>query len=262
MNNTAIAFLMTVIAGLATGIGSIIAFFAKSTNKTFLSVSLGFSAGVMIYVSMMEMMTNARDTLTLSFGALAGGWTAIAAFFGGIALMVVIDRLIPSPDDNQAALPIADMTSVSGMRRTGFMTALAIAIHNFPEGMATFVSALAGADVAVPIVVAIAIHNIPEGIAVSAPIYAATGSKKKAFILSFVSGLAEPVGALVGWLVLMPIMSDVALGIIFAAVAGIMVYISIEELLPSARKARDGSAVTYGAILGMAVMGISLMLFV
>ena len=144
---------------------------------------------------------------------------------------------------------------------TGVFTALAIAIHNFPEGMATFVSAFQDPSIAIPIVAAIAIHNIPEGIAVSVPIYQATGSKKRAFMYSFLSGFAEPVGALIGWLVLIPIMSDMVYGIIFAGVAGIMVFISIDELLPAAREYGEHHLSVYGMIAGMMVMATSLLLF-
>ena len=143
----------------------------------------------------------------------------------------------------------------------GLFTAMAMAIHNFPEGMATFVSAYTEPSIAIPIVAAIAIHNIPEGIAVSVPIYQATGSKKKAFLYSFVSGLAEPVGALIGFLILLPIMNDAIFGIIFAAVAGIMVFISVDELLPSAREYGEHHLSIYGLIAGMAVMAVSLLLF-
>ena len=145
--------------------------------------------------------------------------------------------------------------------RMGAITAVAIGIHNFPEGLATFVSALQEPSVAIPIVTAIALHNIPEGIAVSVPIYHATGSKIKAFKYSFLSGLAEPVGAIIGWLILMPIMNDVVFGIIFAGVAGIMVFISFDELLPSAREYGEHHLSIYGLISGMAVMAVSLLLF-
>ena len=145
--------------------------------------------------------------------------------------------------------------------RMGVFTALAVGIHNFPEGMATFVSAFQEPSVAIPIVAAIAIHNIPEGIAVSVPIYQATGSRKKAFLYSFLSGLAEPIGALLGWLILIPIMSDMVYGIIFAGVAGIMVFISVDELLPAAREYGEHHLSIYGVIAGMMVMALSLLLF-
>ncbi len=145
--------------------------------------------------------------------------------------------------------------------RMGLFTALTMAIHNFPEGLATFVSALQNPSIAIPIVVAIAIHNIPEGIAVSVPIYHATGSKSKAFWYSFLSGLAEPIGAFVGWLLFLPIMNDLVFGIIFAAVAGIMVFISLDELLPSAKEYGEHHLSIYGLILGMMVMAVSLLLF-
>ena len=148
-----------------------------------------------------------------------------------------------------------------GLMRVGLLTALAIAIHNFPEGLATFVSALQSPSVAIPIVAAIAIHNIPEGIAVSVPIYQATGSRRKAFCYSFLSGLAEPLGALLGWLVLRPFMNDTVLGILFAGVAGIMVFISFDELLPAAREYGEHHLSLYGLIAGMAVMAVSLLLF-
>ena len=144
----------------------------------------------------------------------------------------------------------------------GVFTALAIAIHNFPEGLATFISAFQDPSVAIPIVVAIAIHNIPEGIAVSVPIYQATGSRKKAFMYSFLSGLAEPIGALIGWFILIPVMNDVIFGVIFAAVAGIMIFISVDELLPAAREYGEHHLSIYGLIGGMAVMAVSLLLFV
>ena len=146
--------------------------------------------------------------------------------------------------------------------RTGIFTALAVGIHNFPEGLATFISALQEPSVAIPIVVAIAIHNIPEGIAVSVPIYYATGNKKKAFLLSLVSGLSEPVGALIGYIILLPFMSETLFGILFAVVAGIMVFISLDELLPSARAYGEHHLSIYGMVAGMTVMAVSLWLFI
>lgn len=192
----------------------------------------------------------------------------IAGFFGGMLLIGIIDKLIPNEQNphevkNPTLQATDDENSIkkSKLMRTGLFTALAIAIHNFPEGLATFVSALQEPSLAIPIVVAIAIHNIPEGIAVSVPIYYATGDRKKAFFYSFASGLSEPVGALIGYLILMPFMSDVVYGILFAAVAGIMVFISVDELLPSARAYGEHHLSIYGLIAGMAVMAISLWLF-
>ena len=265
MREIMFAFLLTLFAGLSTGIGSIIAFFAKKTNKRFLSISLGFSAGVMIYVSMIEIFAKAKEALTSEMGERPGAWMTVVAFFGGMFLIAIIDKLIPAEENpHEVKNVVADSTETvkqGKLMRMGVFTALAIAIHNFPEGMATFVSALQSPEIAIPIVAAIAIHNIPEGIAVSVPIYQATGSKKKAFFYSFISGLAEPVGALIGWLVLMPIMNDAVFGIIFAAVAGIMVFISVDELLPSAREYGEHHLSIYGLIGGMMVMAVSLLLF-
>lgn len=261
MNDIMFAFLLTLIAGLSTGIGSCISFLAKRTNKRFLSISLGFSAGVMIYVSMREIFSKAESSLTAGLGEKVGAWATVAAFFGGMFLIAIIDKLIPSEENPHEVKSIESETvTKDNFMRVGLFTALAIAIHNFPEGLATFVSALQGPGIAIPIVVAIAIHNIPEGIAVSVPIYQATGSRKKAFIYSFISGLAEPLGALAGWLILMPVMNDVVYGIIFATVAGIMVFISIDELLPAAREYGEHHLSIYGLISGMIIMAVSLLL--
>ncbi|MBV1709307.1 MAG: zinc transporter ZupT, partial [Erysipelothrix sp.] len=261
----AFAFLLTLFAGLSTGIGSAIAFFAKRTNTKFLSISLGFSAGVMIYVSMVEIFFKAQESLIGSLGERLGSWVNVLSFFGGMLLIAVIDKFIPSAENPHEIRGVEDLRikepSKDSLMRMGMFTALAVGIHNFPEGLATFVSALQDPKLGIPIAVAIAIHNIPEGIAVSVPIYYATGSKRKAFLYSFLSGLSEPVGALVGYLILMPFMNDMIFGILFASVAGIMVFISLDELLPSAQRYGEHHLSIFGMIAGMAVMALSLLLF-
>lgn len=264
MNNVLFAFLITLFAGLSTGIGSFIAFFAKTTNTKFLSLALGFSAGVMIYVSMIEIFFKAEEGLILALGENLGSWVNVLSFFGGMLLIAIIDKLIPKAENPHEVHVVEDNYNEemkkNNLMRMGLFTALAIAIHNFPEGLATFIVALKEPTLAIPIAIAIALHNIPEGIAVSVPIYYATGSKRKAFLYSFLSGLAEPVGALVGYLILMPFLNDVILGILFAGVAGIMVFISLDELLPASEKYGEHHLSIYGLVSGMAVMAISLLL--
>jgi ZIP family zinc transporter len=261
------AFGLTLFAGLATGVGSAIAFFAHTTNTRFLSVSLGFSAGVMIYVSLIEIFSKARFSLENVLGGQAGYWVTVAAFFAGIMLIAVIDRMVPEMGNPHELRRIEDAEHPTEtfrkkkLLRMGMMSALAIGIHNFPEGLATFTAAIREPALGIAIAVAIAIHNIPEGIAVSVPVLYATGDKRKAFRLSFLSGLAEPVGALVGYLILMPFLNEVVFGILFASVAGIMVYISIDELLPAAREYGHAHMSIYGFIGGMIVMAVSLLLF-
>ncbi|EGT3617009.1 zinc transporter ZupT [Clostridium perfringens] len=280
MNNILLAFLLTLLAGLATGIGSCIAFFAKKTNKKFLCISLGFSAGVMIYVSMIEIFQEAKNSLIGAMGLKAGSLVTVISFFVGIAIIALIDKFVPEEENPHEARSIEDIEKGNvasnliyedsknesfkdkALMRTGLVTALAIAIHNIPEGLATFVSALNGASLAIPITIAIAIHNIPEGISVSVPIYYATGDKKKAFLYSFLSGMSEPVGAIIGYTLLRNIFNDMTLGILLAAVAGIMVFISLDELLPTARKYGEHHLSIYGLIAGMVVMAVSLLLFI
>lgn len=256
------AFMLTLFAGLSTGIGSLIAFVAKRTNTNFLSLALGLSAGVMIYVSFMEMLPKSLTSLSDIFGDKLGTLYMILGLFGGIAMIALIDFLIPESRNPHEMHGVEEMKSNYRLKQTGIITAVTIAIHNFPEGIATFMSALNSMEVAIPITAAIAIHNIPEGIAVAVPIYHSTGSKKKAFWLSFASGLAEPLGAFIAFLFLLPFWNPVLDALILSAVAGIMPFISLDELLPSAEKYGKHHLSIIGLVAGMAVMAISLFLFI
>ncbi|MCP4051191.1 MAG: zinc transporter ZupT [bacterium] len=266
--NLAIAFGLTLFAGLSTGIGSALAFFTNRTNTKVLSVALGFSAGVMIYVSFVEIFVKAKDILVIQMGAVKGNVTTVAAFFSGIIIIGIIDKLVPSfenPHEISKVEAMADFDKAKDFKklhRMGIFTAIAIAIHNFPEGLATFAAALKDPSIGVAIAVAIAIHNVPEGIAVSVPIFYATNSRKKAFIYSFLSGLAEPLGALIGYGLLFAFLNDIVFGILFSLVAGIMVFISLDELLPSAREYGEHHLSITGMVAGMAVMAVSLLLFI
>jgi ZIP family zinc transporter len=264
--NILFALGLTVFAGLSTGIGSVMSFLSKKFNPKFLAASLGFSAGVMIYVSLVEIFVKAKDSLIIPYGEKVGYIYTVISFFVGIALIALIDKLIPS-FENPHEIKNINEKNISpennrNLLRMGMFSALAIAIHNFPEGLATFMGALTDPALGISIAVAIAIHNIPEGIAVSVPIYYATKNRRKAFWLSFLSGLAEPVGAILGYFILRNIFNDSTFGVIFAGVAGIMVYISLDELLPTAEEYGEHHIAIGGLIGGMAIMALSLLLFV
>jgi ZIP family zinc transporter len=267
MNNVVLAFGLTLFAGLSTGIGSLLGLMSKKFNPKFLAAALGFSAGVMIYVSLVEIFVKAKDSLIEGYGVKQGNWMTVIAFFSGIAIIALIDKLIPSFENPHEMKNIKKLDSQEAkernkLMRMGMFSAIAIAIHNFPEGLATFMGAVSDPALGVSIAVAIAIHNIPEGLAVSVPIYFALKSRKKAFVLSFLSGLSEPIGALIGYFILRSFFSDAAFGLIFASVAGIMVYISLDELLPTAEEYGEHHVAIFGLIAGMAMMAISLLMFV
>jgi ZIP family zinc transporter len=268
-----IAFLLTLFAGLSTGIGSCIAFFAKKSEVGLLSLGLGFSAGVMIYISFVEILAKSKESIAVLSSPKLASWIAVGSFFLGIIITALIDKVIPEYENPHEVRSDHDLSLLKGegtlsegvsspsLMRTGVFTALAIAIHNFPEGFVTFLGALVDPVFGISIAVAIAIHNIPEGISVSVPIFYATGNRRKAFIYSFLSGIAEPIGALAGYFILRPFLNDVVIGVMFAVVAGIMVYISFDELLPTARKYGKGHTAILGLVSGMAVMAFSLILF-
>ena len=267
-NPVLLAFVLTLIAGLATGLGSLLALLAKRTNTNFLCASLGFSAGVMIYVSFMDLLPIANEELVLLLGEKSGTLCMILAFFGGMGLIMLIDLLIPEPNNPHHAPRCVEKMAFTDNRqrtlyRTGIIVALSLVVHNFPEGIATFTSALSNdLSIAIPITIAIAIHNIPEGIVVSVPVYHATGNKRKAFLFSFLSGLTEPLGAVVAYFFLTPFWSPMVNGTVMAAVAGIMVYISLDKLLPTAEEYGKHHISIFGLIAGMILMAICLLIFI
>lgn len=265
-NNVAIAIGLSLFAGLSTGIGGLLLMLFKKINAKILSLALGFSAGVMIYISFVEILPQAKIFLAKGLSHRASEWAAFGGFFLGIFLIAIIDKLVPE-EENPHEVPTVQQLDVCGfgtnsrkMAKTGRMAALVITIHNFPEGLATFVSGINDVSMGLAIAVAVAIHNIPEGISVALPVYCSTGSKKKAFLTSLLSGLAEPVGAIVAFLVLAPFINDVVFGTIYAVIAGIMVFISLDELLPSAQEYGEHHLSIFGLIAGMIVMGLSLLL--
>lgn len=298
MSGVWLALGLTLFAGMATGIGSAIAFFAKRTNYRFLSVSTGFSAGVMLYVSFVEILFKGGNALSEAYGDYWGHWVNAGSFFGGILLIAVIDNIIPAaknPHETHAGSERAplkggeaaiDPGAAQGienqagdihdhaahrnkLHRMGLFTALAIAIHNLPEGLATFLAAMHDPGLGIAIAVAVALHNIPEGISVSVPIYYATGKRGKAFAYSLLSGLAEPVGALIGYLLILyfvgvngdgRVIPPEVMGMAFGGIAGVMVYISLDELLPTSRTYGKGHDSILGLVFGMGVMALSLLL--
>lgn len=214
----------------------------------------------MIYVSMIEIFSKSKTYLISATNDVTGYYLAVASFFAGVLLIGLIDYFVPSTEGD-----IGNLNQTNGqqksLQRMGLITALAIGIHNFPEGLATFTSALQDPHLGIAIAVAIAIHNIPEGIATAVPIYYATGNRKRAFLVSFFSGITEPIGAIIGYLILRPFFNDAVFGALFGLVAGIMVFISIEELLPMAREYEKSKVTIIGFVSGMAVIALSLLLF-
>lgn len=242
------------------------ALFTKRTNAKVLPFALGLSAGVMIYVSFVELFAEARISLIEAYGSLRGTWFTTLAFFGGIALIAIIDNFVPSGDNPHEVLDVNvvkdnPQCEVNKLYRLGVLSAIAIAIHNFPEGIATFYSSIKDPALGISIALAVAIHNIPEGIAIAVPVYHATCNKKKAFLYALLSGLAEPLGAIIGFILLLRlnVLNDAMFGFIFAIVAGIMVFISLDELLPAAEKYGEHHTAIYGLISGMAIMALSLL---
>ena len=265
-NNLLYALLLTVFAGLSTGIGSLIAFVARKTSKAFLAFSLGLSAGVMVYVSFVELFANSTQGLAEEYGIKAGTAYSVLALFGGIILIALIDLLVPSDDNPHELKNVEDMDNealkTKQLHRVGIFTAVALALHNFPEGVATFITAYQDSSLGLAVAVAVAIHNIPEGIAVSVPVYYSTGSRKKAFWYSFLSGLAEPIGGILAYLILAPYMTNTMMNVLLAAISGVMIYISVDELLPSARAYGRAHHSIIGFIFGMGIMALSLILMI
>lgn len=265
LNSILIAFALTLFAGAATAIGSGIAFFSRTSNERLLAIGLSFSAGAMLFVSFMEILPKAAQYLTRG-GISQPGWILLAGFFFGIITIAGLDRFVPDSENPHEPHRLIEKDAKMALshhgkaklKRLGIVTSLAIALHNFPEGLATFLAALDDPKVGLTIAIAIALHNIPEGISVAVPIYYSTGSRAKAFWYSSISGLAEPIGAILGFLIFGSFLSPFVFGILFAVVAGVMVFISLDELLPTAKLYEKGHDTVYGIMGGMLLMGASL----
>ena len=262
-----IALLLTFAAGSATILGALAALHPKMIQRPAMAVALGFAAGAMIFVSFAEMLPASLDELQPIFGENATLVT-YGSFFAGLLLMLLVDKFLPkrvNPSEREGMETKANSglskLDLKKLRRSGLLIAVVVGLHNFPEGLITFMSAVENPALGVGLALAIAIHNIPEGIAIAAPIYAATGNKKQAFIYASLSGLAEPVGALIGVLLLGAALPASMFGIILAAVGGIMVFICLDELLPAARRYGTGEhQAIYGVIGGMLLMALSLVM--
>ena len=246
--NVALALILTTLAGLSTTLGSLLGLVVRRPGPRFMSATLGFSAGVMVMISFVELLQGSIDSIGFAY--------AHFGFFIGIIVIFIIDFFLPH--EWAGHLDRSEAQPNSKLLRMGLLVALGIGIHNFPEGMATFAGALKDTKLGIAIAVAIAIHNIPEGLAVSAPVYAATGSRAKAFFWSFLSGVAEPIGAGVAAVILLPFLTPALLGWLLAFVAGIMVFIAIDELVPTSRSFGQEHTAILGVVLGMAIMSLSL----
>jgi len=250
-------------AGLFTVVGGFLAIHKRMANRGALACALGFAAGAMILVSFAEILPASLASLGKDYN----GWAPIVAytaFFGGMLIVAVIDKLLPqslNPSEYEGAEDNLSRTDTRYLLRGGLLVAAAIGLHNVPEGLVTFVATLQDPQLGLTLAIAIAIHNVPEGIAVAAPVYAATKSRRKALAITATSGIAEPIGALAGYVILGSLLPESLMGALFAAVGGMMVFICLDELLPAARRYQTSNHQTiYAVILGMAVMALSLIL--
>ena len=260
--NLAIALAITFAAGLATVLGSLLVFFAKTPNPRILSFGLAFAGGAMVYVSLTEILGKSVETFTAAYGHSHGFAYATFAFLAGLLAVAAIDRLVPNPHETlDPHDPAFHNRSRHHIGRIGLMAMLAITAHNLPEGLATFFATLENPAVGLPLALAIAIHNIPEGISIAAPVYFATRNRKLTVLLCLVSGLAEPAGAVLGYVLLKPFLAPWIFGIVFGLIAGVMVFLALDELLPAAKRHAGGHETVYGLTSGMAVIALSLVLF-
>ena len=275
-NSYLIAFILSTIAGLSTVIGGFVTFFIKQNSLKFLSFGLGLSAGVMLFVSLVDLYPEATELIKTQMGQNLT-WLSILCFGIGMLIAVLIDFFVP--DHIQASMftkqiganeQHTDSTdciedenaiiSIGKIKRAGIITAIVVALHNLPEGLATFTLAAQDVILSLGVIMAIAIHNIPAGMDISIPVYQATHSKRKAFLYSFLSGMAEPIGGVLGFLIIKTLFPNLCVGLLFALVAGIMTYISIDTLLPLSKDYDTGHYSISGVVLGLMIMGSALII--
>lgn len=253
------AFAVCVGAAAATMIGGLTVFTARESNPRMLSFGLAFAGGAMVYISLVEIFWKSLTAFSETMQDKSAYTAATWAFFAGVVLLALIDRLIPNPH-NELVAPETG-SNKTHLAHVGLLAAIAITVHNFPEGMATFFATLDNPVLGGSLAVAIAVHNIPEGISIAIPVFYATGSKKMTLLACLISAVAEPVGALIGYLVLAPFLSPFVFGCVFGVIAGAMVFLAMDELLPAARRYSTGHDAVYGIVTGMACIALSLVLF-
>lgn len=255
--NVLVALAVCAAAALSTVLGSLFVVFAKEPSPRLLAFGLAFAGGAMVYVSLVEIFWKADQAFAQLHDAKTAYAYATLAFFAGVLVLVLIDRWIPNPH--------GVVSSASGdqaqIRRVGLLAAFAITAHNLPEGLATFLATLDNPVVGVPLAAAIAIHNIPEGVSIAIPVFYATGSRGKAVLATVLSALAEPAGALIGYVILAPFLSPTVFAVVFGMIAGAMVFLALDELLPTAKRYAVGHETVYGIVTGMAALAASLVLF-
>ncbi len=260
-----IAFSLTLIAGLSTGIGSWLTFFTHRSNRSFLSFSLGLAAGVLLFVSFVDIFPESQALFTENIHTGNAFLWMMITFFAGISIMLLLDWAAPhhdhTPDETDTHIHRSnDPASLSHLKRVGMMIAVAVSLHNIPEGIAIFTVGISHINLAIPIVIAIILHNIPIGISISAPIYQATGKRGKAFLVAILTGMASPLGALLAWIFLLPSWTPLLQAIVLGAVSGTMVYISLIELLPSAECYGKHTLAKIGLLSGMIIMALTIYL--
>ena len=259
-NPVLLAFAVCTLAAVTTALGSLVLFRAKGPDPRLLAFGLAFAGGAMVYISLVEILVKSQIAFGADHPDQEGYGLATLAFFCGVMMIFALDKFLPNPHG-----PIEggeyQHDDHKHVARVGLMAAIAITAHNFPEGMATFFATLDDPNVGISLAMAIAIHNIPEGVSIAIPVYHATGSRKKAVIACCISALAEPIGAAIGYGVLQPYLSQSVYGWVFGIIAGIMVFLALDELLPTAKRYAKGHETVYGMILGMGALALSLYLF-
>lgn len=263
-----LALVVSLLAGLATSVGGLLAMHRRTLEREVLAVALAFAAGAMLLVSFVQILPLGIEWMAETQPMMAAQAIVYLAFFAGIALVLVIDRFLPSSmnpseiEGREAALTASDASHNLRLLRSGLLVAMVLGLHNFPEGMATFFTTYQDPTVGITLAVAIAIHNVPEGIAVAAPVYAATQSRRKALRWATISGLMEPLGGLVAAAVVSWVVPDAFFGIFYGLVAGMMVFLALDELLQASwRYQTDKHQTIYGMLAGMAIVAVSLVLF-
>lgn len=265
ISNVLMSFGLTLAVGLSMGIGSLISFFVRETNKKFLAISLSFSAGIMVYISFMAILPEGIKLIEEGLGHEEGHKWALLAFFSGMIFVAIIEKLVHrlggGHHEHEHSVHHHVDTEGEHLSKLGLVSAIAIGVHNLPEGLAIFTAGLNDISLAIPIALAVVMHNIPLGMAISIPIFYSTKSRKKAMLYTILVGLCQPLGAVLGYLLLYKFFSDVLFGVLFSIIAGIMIFVAVDELLPTAQRHEDHHISVYGFIVGMMVMAISLSLF-
>lgn len=242
--NDLFPLLLSFIAGISTVLGSFFILFKIKKVGEFVVFSLSFSLGIMTLISFFDLIPSSYPVIINNYGILYGIIIFVLIFLLGYQSIKLINDRIKDND--------------SSLYKIGILSMISLVLHNFPEGIAVFIGALSNTSIGIKLCIAIMLHNIPEGIAISVPLYYSGVEKKRVFVYTLLSGLSEPIGALLAYFILKNFINELFLSMVLVFVSGLMISLALNDILKEVKKYNKIKYMIYGLFVSIILFGITL----